>query len=252
MRAVTRPAAVTNYASTAEPSPTQTFFGASLDAATAAMAHEIGQPLAAISLRAATALMLLERTSPDVEKARDSISVIIAQGHRMEATIRGIRALFKQDTGNPTPVYIDEIARQVLDVMQPELQDRSVKVDTKFAENLPPVRADPVLLQQVILNLVANAIEAMAFIRSNARHLVLTTKVHGDSDVSLSIRDSGVGVTAENRGRIFEPFFTTKPAGMGLGLSICQAILENEGGKLRLAKTDSDGTVFEMSLPLRN
>jgi len=131
--------------------------------------------------------------------------------------------------------------------VQQDLSLNNVTVTTEFQNNLPEVFADRTQIQQVILNLVRNAIDAMA--SSRARHLRLATKLNGHSSVLLSVRDTGSGIATESSDRVFEPFFTTKPTGMGLGLSICQTIAQDHGGSLKLAKTGFDGCVFELTLP---
>ena len=146
-------------------------------------------------------------------------------------------------------IHVDDVARQVFMLVEQDLLLNNVSVATEFQNDLPEVYADRTQIQQVILNLVRNAIDAMATTVPSARRLRLTTSINGHSSVSLSVQDAGPGIATENSDRIFEPFFTTKPAGMGLGLSICQTIAQDHGGSLKLAKTDFDGSVFELTLP---
>jgi signal transduction histidine kinase len=145
---------------------------------------------------------------------------------------------------------VEDVARQVLRLVQHDLQINEIVVATDFEDDLPQVYADPTQLQQVVLDLVMNAIEAMNQTAPEARLLRLAARRDGNSTVLLSAQDSGAGITLEDRDRIFDPFFTTKPAGMGLGLAICRTVVENYGGKLRLAKSDSRGSIFEITLPV--
>lgn len=145
---------------------------------------------------------------------------------------------------------VEDVARLVLRLLQHDLQIIEVSVATEFQDNLPDVHLDGTQLQQVLLNLVKNAIEAMTFVVPEARRLRLTTSFDGHSTVFLSVQDSGPGIPVEDRERIFDPFFTTKSGGMGLGLAICFTVVENHGGKLRLAKSDSDGSIFELAIPV--
>ena len=133
--------------------------------------------------------------------------------------------------------------------MEHDLQVNEVTVTTEYQDNLPRIRGNRTLLQQVLLNLVRNATEAMGPVDRGARRLRIATGRNGSSSVTLSVEDSGRGVSNGDRQRIFDPFFTTKPTGTGLGLSICRTIVEDHGGELKLARTDSDGSVFEVALP---
>jgi len=221
----------------------------SVDAATAAMAHELRQPLTAISASGAAALNWMQRLPPDLEKVRTCLSSILAANQRAGEIITGVRELFKKHTDHRDEVRIDEIARHVLKLVQPDLEAGGIYAETALEEDLPMVHADCTQLQQVILNLIRNAVEAMDSNVSNARRLRLAAGREGQSAVLLSVQDSGPGIAAEESMRVFEPFFTTKPTGMGLGLSICRTIVEDHGGQLRLAKASLGGCSFEMVLP---
>ena len=147
-------------------------------------------------------------------------------------------------------VYLDDVARQVLGLLQHDLESNRVFVTTDYQANLPPVRADRMQLQQIVLNLVENAIEAMSSAPLGSRRVRLVTKFDGKSTVLLSVHDSGRGITAEHKDRVFDPFFTTKPTGMGLGLAICRTVAQDHGGNLRLVETSSHGSGFEIELPI--
>jgi signal transduction histidine kinase len=221
----------------------------SLDAATSAMAHELNQPLAAIASMSAAALNWIKRTPPVLDEAQTCLAAISDSSHRANEIILGIRELFKKGEDHRAMIRIDDVARQVLQLVGPDLVLHDVAVDTDFEYDLPEVYVDRTQLQQVILNLARNAIEAMGAKPPRARRLRLAASHDGQS-IFLSVQDTGPGISAESSGRVFEPFFTTKQTGMGLGLSICQTIIENHGGSLRLAKSDSDGCVFEVALPI--
>ena len=221
----------------------------SLDAATSAMAHELRQPLSGIATRSAAASRWLNRSPPNLEGARDCLAAISDGTNRAEEVIAGVRELFKKRGDHRTMIHVDEVAQQVLTLVEQDLSLNKVTVTTEFQNDLPDVYADRTQIQQVILNLVRNAIDAMASTAPGLRHLRLSTNLNGHSSVLLSVQDSGCGIATESADRVFEPFFTTKPAGMGLGLSICQTIAQDHGGSLTLAKTDLDGCVFELTLP---
>jgi signal transduction histidine kinase len=221
-----------------------------VDAATAAIAHELRTPLGAIALNASTALSQLRSNPPELEGIDDILTDIEAESLRAGAIISSIRELSKNTTKRMALTRVEDVARLVLRLLQHDLQIIEVSVATEFQDNLPDVHLDGTQLQQVLLNLVKNAIEAMTFVVPEARCLRLTTSFDGHSTVFLSVQDSGPGIPVEDRERIFDPFFTTKSGGMGLGLAICLTVVENHGGKLRLVKSDSDGSIFELAIPV--
>ena len=222
----------------------------SLDAATSAMAHELRQPLTAIRSFSGAASLWLSKDPHNVEEARDCIESIDQSVGRADDIISSIRELFKHRADHRTTVHIGDVARQALDLMRQDLQSSAISVVTDFQDNIPKVHADRTQMQQVILNLVKNAIDAMGSIPDDARQIRVATRLDGPSSVVLSIQDSGSGIAAEHADRVFDSFFTTKSSGMGLGLPICQTIVEDHGGQLRLVKTDSEGSVFEIALPI--
>jgi C4-dicarboxylate-specific signal transduction histidine kinase len=169
--------------------------------------------------------------------------------HRANEIIAAIRGLFKDTPTQRAMIQINDICSEVLNLVQDDLRVGAITATAEYQENLPQIHANPTQLQQVILNLVKNAIEAMHSGSSGNRRLRLVTGFDGKSSVSVYIQDSGDGIAPQYRDRIFDPFFTTKARGMGLGLSICRAIAEEHGGELRLSKTDSHGTSFELIFP---
>ena len=222
----------------------------SVDAITAAIAHELRTPLGAISLNANTALSQLRSNPPELEEMDEILTDIDAESHRAAAIISSVRQLSKTTPDRRAPTRVEDVARLVLRLLQHDLQINEVSVATEFQDNLPEVHLDDMQLQQVLLNLIKNAIDAMSSVAPEARRLRLTTSIDGHSMVVLSVQDSGPGIPVEDRERIFDPFFTTKSGGMGLGLAICFTVVENHGGKLRLVKSDSDGSIFELAIPV--
>ena len=222
----------------------------SVGAATAAIAHEISQPLGAISLNSSTALGCLKTTPPDLEEVQACLSDVKHDSDRANEIIEGIRGLFKTTAPQRTKIELNRLVGQVLRFVEDDLHVHGVTVSTKLQENLPKIMADPIQLQQVILNLIRNAIEAMAVDPATIKTLRLVTIQNGNS-VVLSVQDSGPGIVPENETNVFDPFYTTKSSGMGLGLAICRRIIEDHRGELRLTKTGSNGCIFEITLPMQ-
>jgi signal transduction histidine kinase len=222
----------------------------SVEAVTGAMAHELRTPLGAIALNASTALSQLRSTPRELQDIEDILRDIEADSHRAGAMISSICQLSKKTTDQKALTRVEGVVRLVLRLLQHDLQASEVSVTTDFQSDLPEVHLDDTQLQQVLLNLVKNAIEAMSSVTPQARLLRLATRFDGHSRVLLSVQDSGPGIPLDDQTRIFDPFFTTKSAGMGLGLAICCSVVENHGGKLRLVKSDSDGSIFEIAMPV--
>jgi signal transduction histidine kinase len=221
----------------------------SVDVATAAIAHELAQPLSGVSLHCSAALNWFKRTPPVLEKIHTSVTAALSSGERAKEIIASTREMFKPATHYRTPTDLNGVARQVLGMLEHDLHEHSVSVSTNFQENLPQIMADRTQLQQVVLNLVRNAIDAMQSRPINMRSLWLVTTYDGNSVVTLSVQDSGPGIDSGDEARIFDAFYTTKPSGLGLGLSICRKIVEAHGGELQLARKGSTGCRFEVSLP---
>ncbi len=222
----------------------------SVDAATAAIAHEVRTPLAAIALNASSAVMELRSKGFSSEEVEDMLKDIEADTKRASDVLSSIRALFSARTDSRTRTHLADCVRQALSLSQPELLAHHVSVTTNFLDNHTEVQADIVQLQQVIFNLIGNAIDAMGSVISDERQLRLTTEIRGRSTV-LTVQDTGVGIPATDHDRIFDAFFTTKRLGTGLGLALGRTIVENHGGELRLvASSVSEGSTFEIVLPI--
>jgi signal transduction histidine kinase len=222
----------------------------SVDEATAAIAHEINQPLGAMSLNCDAALECLRTTPLDLEELRSCLTDVKNENSRANEIVTGVRALFKATARQRTMVDVNRLAREVLRMVEHDLRVNGVSVSTEFQEDVPQVTVDPVQLQQVILNLIKNAIDAIAISPTTIKAIRLITTYDGKSVVSLYVQDTGQGITLDNGHQIFDPFFTTKPSGTGLGLSISRRIIEDHGGNLRLTETSSGGCTFEIALPV--
>jgi signal transduction histidine kinase len=220
-----------------------------VQAALAAVAHEIKQPLAAISAGSSAALRWLKRMPPDYEEAIACLTGMMEASGRANEVLDSTRGLFKTAAQQKTTIEINRLVQQVLRVVENDLRVQGVTVSTELQEDLPQIMGDRTLLQQAIINLVKNAVEAMGTVPTTIKTLRLVTTQDGNSVVSLSVQDSGPGINPETGDHVFDPFFTTKSSGTGLGLSISRKIIEDHGGDLRLTETSSNGSTFEITLP---
>ena len=216
----------------------------------ASLTHEFSQPLAGIVTRASAALRWIRADKPNLERAEAALEGIVAAGHRASDIITSVRAMFKKDAPQKASADINELIRTVLSIVHVELQKHGVELQTRFDEHLPPVQGDKVQLQQVILNLVMNAIEAMHSVQP--RVLKIQTKQTGDGLVHVSIEDTGTGIDTSILERIFKPLFTTKTNGMGMGLSICHSIIESHEGRIWASPAVKQGSIFQFELPLNS
>jgi PAS domain S-box-containing protein len=216
----------------------------------ASIAHEINQPLASIVAGGNAGMRWLARTPPDLNEVRSALKRIVNDGHRVSEVIGGIRTMFRSENQEKVPLEINPLIWEVLALVRSELQTQRVFVHTELAEELPKVLANRVQLQQVMLNLISNALEAMAAITDRARSLRLKSERGGPNDVLITVQDSGPGIGQEDMDRIFRPFFSTKSNGMGMGLSICQSIIEAHNGRLSAASGIDHGSVFRVALPI--
>ncbi|HEX7944039.1 MAG TPA: PAS domain-containing protein, partial [Phenylobacterium sp.] len=221
-----------------------------LSALTASIAHEVSQPLAGIITNASTCLRMLAAETPNLDGARATAERTIRDANRASEVIQRLRALFARKQASMEPVDLNDAVAEVLTLSASDLQQRQVMLRRSFDEALPPVRGDRVQLQQVILNLVLNAADAMAGLDDRPRELCLTTARDDAGHVTLSVRDAGVGLAPEVLEHLFDPFFTTKAAGMGIGLSISRSIIQSHDGRLSAAPNDDGpGATFAFSLP---
>jgi PAS domain S-box-containing protein len=216
---------------------------------TASIAHEVNQPIAATVTNAQAALRWLGRRPPDLEEVRQALGRIVENGNRAGDVIDHIRALIKKAPPQMDRLEINEAMREVLELARGELAKNGVSVQTDLLDCLPLIEGDRVQLQQVMLNLIMNAIEAMSGVSDGERELVISTgRVEADG-VLVAVRDSGPGLAERSVERIFDPFYTTKPAGLGLGLSICRSIVEAHGGRLWVTANQPRGALFQFTVP---
>jgi signal transduction histidine kinase len=222
----------------------------SVDQATSAIIHEVRQPLTGIEMQSAAALRWLSLVPPHLEKVHQCLNYIGDTSRRAEEIMKSIRTLFRPMPNQRITIQLNDIIRQTLGLLQNDLQVYGISVATQYDSKLPQIEVDHIQIQQVMLNLIKNAIEAMQSVPPGKRHLQISTGFDGKSLVACYIQDTGPGVATKDRDKMFVPFFTTKPSGTGLGLSICRTIVETHGGTLRLAKTDSFGSSFEVAFPI--
>jgi PAS domain S-box-containing protein len=215
----------------------------------ASMAHEINQPLATIALGCSASLRWLSKTPPNLEEVRAALNRISDASQRAGQVIDGIRTMFKNDSREKALLDVNQVIREVLALLHSELHNHQILMHADLNPKLPPVLADGVQLQQVITNLVTNAIEAMNTVADRARTLRVKSAIREPDGVLIMVEDSGPGIDSENVDRIFNPFFTTKSQGMGMGLSICRSIIEAHNGRLSARSTADRGSVFQIELP---
>jgi C4-dicarboxylate-specific signal transduction histidine kinase len=219
-----------------------------MGAMTASIAHEINQPLAAIVTNGNIGLRWLARAEPDLDEIRGALQRIVDDGLRAGDVIGSIRAMFGKDSRAKSAVKPDDVIREVLALAHGELESHQVTLRAELSE-APEIMADRVQLQQVLLNLITNAAEAMVSVTDRARLLVVTSGSDEAGDARITVEDSGPGIDPKDIDRIFHAFFTTKSHGMGMGLAICRSIIEQHGGRLWASPGDPHGAVFHVHLP---
>jgi PAS domain S-box-containing protein len=217
---------------------------------TASIAHEVNQPLAAVVANAEACLRWLDRGTPDLDAARRSVKWIIDDGNRASEVIRRVRALANKTEIEKVPLDVNDLVREVIPLVQRQLMSHQVSLQMELAPTLPMVLADRVQLQQVMINLVMNGIEAMRSVTDRTRELVIRSLQDETQQVLVSVTDRGVGISTEIADRLFNPFFTTKSGGMGMGLAICRSIMEGHGGRLWATADVPHGATFQFTLPV--
>jgi signal transduction histidine kinase len=216
----------------------------------ASIAHEINQPLGAIVANSNAGLRWLAHEPSNIAEARAALKQIADDGHRASEVIGSIRSMFKKDGHEKSLLDLNDLVREVLTMADAELRTQRVSASTELHEGLPQVLADRVQLQQVFLNLVMNAIEAMGSVNDRARLLRVRSEIHDASGILVTVEDSGMGIDTIDRDRIFDTFFTTKSTGMGMGLSICRTIIEAHGGRLWASAGTPHGSTFSVTLSI--
>ena len=217
---------------------------------TASIAHEINQPLAAVVNNANAGLRWLGHQPPNVERTRAILMRIINDGGRASEVIASIRSMLTKGSQARAQLDINDLIREVMTLVRSELQGRSVSIKTELSDSLPHLSGNRVQLRQVILNLIMNAVEAMASIKDRARVLHVCSEINDQRHVVVMVEDTGTGIEEADRNRVFEAFFTTKPEGMGMGLSICRSIVEAHGGRITALRANPHGSVFQVVLPV--
>ena len=215
----------------------------------ASIAHELNQPITAAVTNADAALRWMVTQPPDLEEVRQALDWIVKDCNRASDVISRIRALIKKAPPRKDGLAINEAILEVIALARSEVMKNSVSLQTQLAESLPLIQGDRVQLQQVILNLIINAVEAMSGVSEGPRELLIGTAKDGSSGVLVAVQDSGPGLNPESFGRLFDAFYTTKPGGMGMGLSICRSIVEAHGGRIWASPTAGPGATVLFSLP---
>jgi C4-dicarboxylate-specific signal transduction histidine kinase len=216
---------------------------------TASIAHEVNQPLAAIVASGNACRRWLDTCPPNLERARESLGRIVADANRASEVITRIRALTRNALPEQAPVSINDVVRDVLLLIRRELDARQIEVRTELAQDLYTALGDKVQLQQVVLNLTMNAVEALASVTDRRPVLTVRTQVKTTGELVVTVHDNGPGLGFADRDRMFDAFFTTKPDGMGMGLSISRSIVEAHGGRLSASPAAPVGTEFHFTLP---
>jgi C4-dicarboxylate-specific signal transduction histidine kinase len=218
---------------------------------TASIAHEINQPIGAAVTYANAGLNWLSREEPNLEEARRSLGYIVEAGIRAGAVVDRIRAMVKKAPPHNDAVDVNEVVQEIIELTRREIARNAISVRLKLTEGLPAVEGDRVQLQQVVLNLVMNAVEAMSMAGKEHRELLVSSEKSTADGVLVAVRDSGPGIAPESADRLYESFYTTKPGGLGMGLSICHSIIEAHRGRLWATANTPEGAVFQFTLPAR-
>jgi PAS domain S-box-containing protein len=224
---------------------------ATLGELAASIVHEVNQPIAAIVMNGDACLNWLRRQSPDLDEVRASVESMMRDGHRAAEVIRRLRRLANKGDPQKAALEINDVIDEVLLMVEREMLSHRVTARTELADALPPVLGDRIQLQQVIINLIMNGMDAMASVADRPRELVIRSEQHESDQVLVAVQDSGIGIDPMDTDRLFDAFFTTKPDGMGMGLPICRSIIEAHGGRLWASGNAGAGATFQFSLPLQ-
>jgi C4-dicarboxylate-specific signal transduction histidine kinase len=216
------------------------------DAVAATIAHEVKQPLSGMITSADAGLRFLNRAKPDLEEAKEAFKQVVADGHRAGAVIDSIRTIFKKGDIKRVSLDLNDLIGKTIALVREDLEKHRILVKAELDEGLPHVTGDRIQLQQVLVNLIINAIDSMAAV-AGTRVLSVKSQMRDDGDVIVSVADTGAGIGSQHIDRIFNPLFTTKPHGMGMGLSICRSIIEAHQGRLWVAPNTPRGAVFHFS-----
>jgi two-component system sensor kinase FixL len=215
---------------------------------TASIAHELNQPLSGILSNASAGQRFIDRGEADPARLREILADVAADGRRAHDVIWNIRNTLKKGAAIRQRINVNDVVMSVAHMVEPDAQAHSCKVDLNLAEKLPGLEVDPIQMQQVLINLVSNAFDAMREVPANCRKVELETGTQNGA-ISVSVRDYGTGLSEENRARIFEQFFTTKEEGLGMGLAIARSIVESHGGTLSAENVAEGGACFKFTIP---
>jgi C4-dicarboxylate-specific signal transduction histidine kinase len=222
---------------------------AAMGQVTASIAHEVSQPIVAMLCNAEAALSWLGSQPPDVAEVRRALASIVNDGNRAAEVINWIRALIKKTPAPKEGIDVNDAILDVVTITRSELVRHGVSLLTELATGLPRIEGYRVQLQQVVLNLILNAVEAMSSLDEAARELRISTTTNASGGILVAVRDNGPGLEPALVNRLFEPFYTTKPNGIGMGLAICNSIIEAHGGRLSASANEPRGAVFQFTLP---
>jgi C4-dicarboxylate-specific signal transduction histidine kinase len=218
----------------------------------ASIAHEVSQPLASIVASGDTCTAWLANEPPNLERARSAASRVIQAATQASEIVQRIRALFQKTTASTAPVNVNVIMEDTISLLRHQTQRHNISLFTELDARVPLVRADRVQLQQVVVDLVMNAIESTASVDPERRRLVIQSALSNPGELLVAVKDTGPGIEAQKAERLFAPFFTTKPQGIGMGLPISRSIIEAHGGRLWAEKNEPQGAVFQFVLPTRS
>jgi signal transduction histidine kinase len=217
------------------------------DTIAATIAHEVKQPLSGMITNADAGLRFLDRTNPDLSEAKEAFKQIVVDGHRAGAVIGSIRSIFKSEGRNRVSFDLNDLIAETLALVREDLQKHQIPVEAELDDHRPQVSGDRIQLQQVLANLITNAIDSVAAV-DGPRMLSVKSEMHADGGIRVSVADTGTGVVSEDVERIFHPLFTTKSDGMGMGLAICRSIIEAHDGRIWVAQNTPRGAIFYFSL----
>jgi C4-dicarboxylate-specific signal transduction histidine kinase len=217
----------------------------------ASITHEVNQPIAAARNNVIAALNFLNGKPSDLQEVREALAAAIKDADRVGAIVGRMRALMQKASPRLDQVDMNEALQEVVELTRGEALNSGISVESQFAKSLPVIAGDRIQLQQVALNLILNAVQAMSAVSEGARHLTITTSQIELNNLYVGVQDTGAGLNPETLSRLFEPFYTTKPNGMGMGLTICRSIVEAHGGRLWASLCQPCGALFQFTIPAR-
>jgi signal transduction histidine kinase len=216
------------------------------------IAHEVNQPLAGVVTNAEAALRWLGAKTPNLHEITQSLKLIVRDGNRASEVIKRVRQFLKSQQPAAVLLDVNDAIEEAISLGRSELEKDQIILHVQLSKNLPPIRGDEVLLQQVMLNLIMNARDAMTSVADRPRELVVSSQKSADGSVVVAVRDSGAGINPLDMDRIFDAFFTTKPMGMGMGLSLSRSMVEAHGGRIWVELNQGPGVTVQFSLPAEN